>query len=682
MTIPDDVILALIDQVNDIEVELGLNPGGVYSDVRVRLDILESRINNPFSPSPNVPNPFTIGNDGITISTGAGFPTEDRLPGSLYLRTDGYVDEGVYARRPDGYWHQVAGGGGGGGSQTLAQTLVLGNNTGGTNIQIDSTDSITSASNGGTILIKTADATTNDAGDVTIQGGANTNSGHFGGSVILFGGAGDTVGGNVNLIMGNAGLGGQGGGSIIAAGAANNGADGQGCTAEFDGGSDQNGGSITFTGGNASATGTSAGNVILLGGSASTGQGGSIVITPGTGATAGTLQVNGDTNISGKLTVSGLIDPVGLVLDQQASVPFTPAVSTKGTLWIKNNSPNALVFTDGSGTDNILRSTTDVNVLDFGADNTGVSAAQSAINSAISAVASTGGRVIIPKGTYLITGQITMSNDKTSLILSRGAKLKKSGTNFNMIRITANHCSVEGGEIDGNSQAQGSGILINGAHNLVRDGYIHHVGDVTDSGAYVNGSHGICLDGNSSTCSLNRIESTVILSCHDIGISHSLATDSIISDVEIGSNGLEGMTFDNASHKCRVSQARLYGNCVNGGAGGISIDGSDLGTLIGCYVSSSNATPGIITNNNLGNSNYWSVTGGQYIGNGTYGIYLKNNAGNTGSWWTITANVVRDGGSGSIKLDSGSNNNKVVANSLNGVAVSDSGTGNTITASS
>lgn len=113
MTILDSVILDLINQVNQIEEQLGLDPNGVYSDVRVRLDILESRINNPFAPSPNVPNPFTIGFDGITISTGAGAPTENRLSGSLYLRTDGYADEGVYSRRPDGYWHKVAGGGGG-----------------------------------------------------------------------------------------------------------------------------------------------------------------------------------------------------------------------------------------------------------------------------------------------------------------------------------------------------------------------------------------------------------------------------------------------------------------------------------------------------------------------------------------------------------------------------------------
>lgn len=100
-------INALIEAVEAIEEELGITPSGVYADVRVRLDILEARINNPLAPAPNVENPFFIGDDGVTISVGFGYPTENRLPGSLYLREDGYSNEGVYARRPDGYWHLI-----------------------------------------------------------------------------------------------------------------------------------------------------------------------------------------------------------------------------------------------------------------------------------------------------------------------------------------------------------------------------------------------------------------------------------------------------------------------------------------------------------------------------------------------------------------------------------------------
>ncbi len=100
-------ISALTDAVEAIERALGITPYGVYADVRVRLDILEARINNPNAPAPNVTNPFYVdGYGGVSISVGDGYPTEDRVDGSLYLRRDGYVYEGLYERR-DGAWQLI-----------------------------------------------------------------------------------------------------------------------------------------------------------------------------------------------------------------------------------------------------------------------------------------------------------------------------------------------------------------------------------------------------------------------------------------------------------------------------------------------------------------------------------------------------------------------------------------------
>lgn len=116
MTFYDDkaaTINALVTSVEAIEQELGLLPAGVYATVRTRLDILEARINNPFAPAPNVPNPFYIGGSpvsGVSIQTGFGNPQitlPPAIPGSLYLREDGYNIQGLYAFRPDGYWHQI-----------------------------------------------------------------------------------------------------------------------------------------------------------------------------------------------------------------------------------------------------------------------------------------------------------------------------------------------------------------------------------------------------------------------------------------------------------------------------------------------------------------------------------------------------------------------------------------------
>ncbi len=100
----------LQDQIDTIEAELGLTPQGVYASVRTRLDILEARINNPFSPAPNVNNPFYIGNTGVSIQTGYGDPSitlVPAIPGSLFLREDGSSNNGLYAFRPDGYWSPI-----------------------------------------------------------------------------------------------------------------------------------------------------------------------------------------------------------------------------------------------------------------------------------------------------------------------------------------------------------------------------------------------------------------------------------------------------------------------------------------------------------------------------------------------------------------------------------------------
>jgi hypothetical protein len=110
MTCDENVLTALLASVNSIEEELGPSPEGIYASVRTRLDILEARINNPFAPAPNVTNPFYIGNTGVTIQDGMGAPPvtlPPAIPGSLFLREDGANNQGLYAFRPDGYWHLI-----------------------------------------------------------------------------------------------------------------------------------------------------------------------------------------------------------------------------------------------------------------------------------------------------------------------------------------------------------------------------------------------------------------------------------------------------------------------------------------------------------------------------------------------------------------------------------------------
>jgi len=94
-------------QINAIEAELGTNPQGPYASVRTRLDILESRIGA--GGSVPVTGNSIIFIDGVSISNGSGDPNVQHIaaiPGSLYLRTDGYTYQGLYAYRNNS-WQEI-----------------------------------------------------------------------------------------------------------------------------------------------------------------------------------------------------------------------------------------------------------------------------------------------------------------------------------------------------------------------------------------------------------------------------------------------------------------------------------------------------------------------------------------------------------------------------------------------
>ena len=65
--------------------------------------------------------------------------------------------------------------------------------------------------------------------------------------------------------------------------------------------------------------------------------------------------------VTGKLTVTGLIDPPGLVLDEKADVAATghTTAAGKGLIWLKDDAPNRLYFTDDAGTDKKIIHATD-----------------------------------------------------------------------------------------------------------------------------------------------------------------------------------------------------------------------------------------------------------------------------------------------------------------------------------
>jgi hypothetical protein len=163
-----------------------------------------------------------------------------------------------------------------------------------------------STTTSGTIALTSAgilDLDSGTASALTVNSGAG--SGSAGGAISLTSGAGDGAndGGTINVTSGDSGAGATG-----------------------------NGGTVTITAGDALST---------------NGDGGDIILNPGALSGGGS---DGEVTINGKLNVTGGIDPTYLGLNEQASFP-TSAVAGIGYLWVRNDAPTTLVYTDDTGSD-------------------------------------------------------------------------------------------------------------------------------------------------------------------------------------------------------------------------------------------------------------------------------------------------------------------------------------------
>jgi hypothetical protein len=106
-----------------------------------------------------VRNALKVNNTASTINSGSGAPegTLSAAVGSLYMRTDGGADTSLYVKESgSGNTGWVAGSGG---NETLAQTLAIGNTTGGTDLSVSSGDNIVMAT-----------SSTVDGRDVSVDG--------------------------------------------------------------------------------------------------------------------------------------------------------------------------------------------------------------------------------------------------------------------------------------------------------------------------------------------------------------------------------------------------------------------------------------------------------------------------------------------------------------------------------
>jgi len=71
------------------------------------------------------------------------------------------------------------------------------------------------------------------------------------------------------------------------------------------------------------------------------------------GAAGSLINLDGPVTMPGKLTVGGVIDPTGLVVVEQASVPQAP-LAGDGVFWARDDTPNVPMYTDDAGTDHVL----------------------------------------------------------------------------------------------------------------------------------------------------------------------------------------------------------------------------------------------------------------------------------------------------------------------------------------
>lgn len=331
------------------------------SDSSVTLKLLDDAYNEIASQNYNAGNTSlpstTIGLRPILITKAA---TASNREGNLY--------EAAVVTRADLLADAI------GGASPLSVVLGVGNTTGGTSIEITHGDFILgeadgNAGAGGTIGIISGETTNaaNFSGNLTMGTGANLDPGATGGTgtVLLasgpmgvtqlgttgsatFGTGGHGGAGNSGIVTVSSGsAGGNSGGVTISTGAAGGTPGTLALVAGSGIGATSAGGPITATAGN---SGDAVGANITLNAGSPTGgnnDGGSIVLNPGTGFGTGN---NGVVFVNGKLTVTGIIDPTGMVFDNVASVPEGTPAAGKSTLWVRA-SDNALILTNDSGTD-------------------------------------------------------------------------------------------------------------------------------------------------------------------------------------------------------------------------------------------------------------------------------------------------------------------------------------------
>lgn len=371
------------------------------------------------------------------------------------------------------------------------------------------------------------------------------------------------------------------------------------------------------------------------------------------------------------------------------------------------------------------------NVLDFGADPSGVSSSVSAFNAAVA----NGGTVYVPSGTYKLNGKVTLSVNNTTLWLAANVTLLLSNVPAtqnpfgNQIHIYANDCAVIGSGPSSLLQIT-DGSLANAI------GLLHHSGltvrDLTIDGDKANGTAiaddtfmsavsvvvtsdgGATVDANATidNCEIrnflqygvnvygNLANGVKVVNCniHDMGkigdaesvgagiVVTSACSDFIASNNVIKNNKQNGIFISSAGVQC--SNYAISNNiCHQNGQSGIAIvEEPNYGSIAGVGISGiaitgnvcdGNTKHGIVvaTSNNVGLLTEISITGNSCFSNDEYGIICFANAyPNNIRSLTISGNTTTGNSTGGISVSPNANPSSVSSNINNGIAYYSSST--------
>lgn len=323
---------------------------------------------------------------------------------------------------------------------------------------------------------------------------------------------------------------------------------------------------------------------------------------------------------------------------------------------------NKDLYVDG----NLLSKGPEVNVKAFGALGNGVANDTTSIQNALNSLPTDGGTVLMPAGTYLICGTITIPKQSILKGVGSGTKIILGNScNTDMINISLDQSVVRDLWLDGNraNQTSGNGITINGSFRpKLQNLYIENI---EENGILVTGSAG-------DLATLPEISSSTVLRSY-----RGISLTQFSQDAYIVNTYAE--EIDDTGFNIQGFGIRIFGGHVYNARVGIFVSFADRTHLINCY-SENNGEHGILVSNtqeiqiqncnvfNNSKSTAWFYSGIVLTGT-TNGAIVSNNV-------IYDDQTVKTQAYG-IKIDSGATNNSLINNKIRGNLAGDIDLGDT-----